>query len=75
MCVTLTVDMLDVHANFHPYHGTRAGRGGGGGFVATPPPGFAVLQYSGYILSLIYSLSCDLQDAVNIMGYGAAGGP
>ena len=36
---------------------------------------FAVLQYLGNILLLIDSLSRDLQDGVNIMGYGAAGGP
>ena len=33
---------------------------------------FAVLQYLGNILPLIDSLSCDLQDELNIMGYGTA---
>ena len=36
---------------------------------------FAVLQYLSNILLLIDSLSCDLQDEVNTIGYGAAGGP
>ena len=36
---------------------------------------FAVLQYLGKILLLIDSLSWDLQDEVNIMGYVAAEGP
>ena len=35
---------------------------------------FAVLQYCGNILTLIDSLSCDLQDKVKIMGYDAVGG-
>ena len=32
-----------------------------------------MLQYLGNVLLLIDSLSCDLQDEVNIMGYGTAG--
>ena len=36
---------------------------------------FAVLQYLGINLTLIDSLSCNLQDKVNIVGYGTAGGP
>ena len=32
-----------------------------------------MFQYLRNILPLIDSLSCDLQDKVNIMGYGAAG--
>ena len=34
-----------------------------------------VLQYFVNILTLINRLSSDLQDKVNNMGYGAAGGP
>ena len=45
----------------------EGGRGGGGG-------GVAVLQYLGNILPLIDSLSCDLQDGVNIICYGTTGG-
>ena len=33
---------------------------------------FMVLQYLGNILPLMDSLSCDLHDKVNIIGYGAA---
>ena len=35
---------------------------------------FAVLQYSENVLLLIDSRSCDLQDEVSIMGYGAGRG-
>ena len=49
--------------------------------IASPCPphltlslGFAVLKFLGNILPLIYSLWCDLQDKINIMGYGPAGG-
>ena len=33
-----------------------------------------MLQYFGNILPLIDSLSCNLQDKVNVVGYGTAGG-
>ena len=32
-----------------------------------------MLQYLGNLLPLTDSLSCDLQDKVNVMGYGTAG--
>ena len=35
----------------------------------------AMLHYFGNVLPLIDSLSCDLQDKVNIIGYDVAGGP
>ena len=34
-----------------------------------------MLQYLRNILLVIDSLSCDVQDEVNVMGYGAPGGP
>ena len=46
-----------------------------GGLLQPLPCVFAVLQYLRNILLLINSLSCDAQDEVNVMGYGAAGGP
>ena len=49
------------------------GGGGGGWLLQRLPWVFAVLQYLGNILPLTDSLSCNLQDNVNIMDYGAAG--
>ena len=46
--------------------------GGGGGWLQPLPWVLALLQYLGNTLPLIDSLSCDLQDKVNIMGYGTA---
>ena len=46
-----------------------------GGLLEPPPWVFAMLQYFGNILHLIDSPRCALQDKVNIMGWGAAGGP
>ena len=58
---------MDVHGNLYPHSGIR-----GGGGVATPPLGFCgVTIIRKYIL--VESLSCDLQDEVNIMGDGASG--
>ena len=53
------------------YNPTVVKKGGGGG--ASLFWVFAVLQYLGNIQPLVDSLSCDLQDKVNAMGYGAAG--
>ena len=47
----------------------------GGGYCNPSPGFFAVLQYFGINLTLIDSLSFNLQDKVNIVGYGTAGGP
>ena len=49
---------------------------GWGGRVVQPLPWvLAVFQCLENILLLIDSLSCGLQDEVNIMGYDAVGGP
>ena len=53
----------------------QKGVGGGGRVVATLPLVFAVLQYFKNTLAIVDSLSCELQDKVNIMSYGAAEGP
>ena len=50
-------------------------KGGGEGLLQPLLLVFAVLQYLENIILLIDSLSYDLQDEVNIMGYDAAGGP
>ena len=50
-------------------------QGGRRGWLEPLPWVFAVLQYLGNISPLIDSLSCELQDKVNIMGCGAAGCP
>ena len=50
-------------------------QGGGRGVLQPLPWVFAVLQYFGINLTLIDSLSFNLQDKVNIVGYGTAGGP
>ena len=50
-------------------------QGGGRGVLQPLPWVFAVLQYLGINLTLIDSLSFNLQDKVNIVGYGTAGGP
>ena len=57
----------DVHANLYPTVVQE------GGLLQPLSWIFAVLQYLGNILLLLDSLSCDLQDEVNIMGYGADG--
>ena len=68
---------LYVHTfnNRHTYiqnveQGGGGGRGGGG---CNPSPGFLrCYNISQIFLHLIDSLSCDLQDEVNIMGYSTA---
>ena len=56
------------------YNPTVVQRKGGGGGLQPLPWAFAVLQYLEAILLLIDSLSCHLQDKVNIMGCRVAGG-
>ena len=57
----------------------QRGWGGEGWVVGTPPLTvfviFAMLPYLENILPFIDSLSCDLQDKVNIIGFDAAEGP
>ena len=48
--------------------------GGRGEGLQPLPLGFCVSQYLENILPIIDSLSCDIQDKVNIISYGTARG-